>query len=266
MSDIDRGQVSKSAAEIYEEFFLPALFQEWAKPVITAAEIKSGESVLDIACGTGVLARTSLEYVGSTGSVIGLDINEGMLNVAQAKTPAIEWRKGQAEHLPFDDNSFDVVVSQFGLMFFEDKVAALKEMGRVLKSEGRLAVAVWDSLENTPGYAAMTELLRRLFGDETAKGLESPYSLGNKTELDALFSSANIHNIEIKTQMGTAQFASIEAWVHTDIKGWTLADMIDDKQYSFLLAEAKKELAPFITSTGEVKFDAPAHIVVWHKA
>ena len=104
-------------------------------------------------------------------------------------------------------------------------------MARVLKPEGTLAVAVWDSLEHTPGYAAMTELLRRLFGDEAAEGLTSPYSLGDKAGLLALFRDADMPDAEIKTQTGTARFASVEAWVHTDIKGWTLADMIDDEQY-----------------------------------
>lgn len=266
MSDIDKGQVSKNAAEIYEEFFLPALFQAWTQPIVSAAQISEGERVLDVACGTGVLARAALDCVGQTGSVVGIDINEGMLSVARAKAPTIVWHKGQAEQLAFKTDSFDVVISQFGLMFFSDKVSALKEMVRVLNPRGRLVIAVWDRLENTPGYAAITELLRQLFGNEVAKALEAPFSLGDLAELQALFAAANLHDIEINTQTGTATFASIEAWVHTDIKGWTLADMINDEQYTLLLDEAKQELAPFTTSTGEVKFDAPAHIVSWHKA
>ena len=266
MSDLDRGQVNKSAAEVYEEFFLPALFQEWAKPVVKAAHLQAGQRVLDVACGTGVLARAALDAVGSSGTVVGLDINEGMLEVARSKTPNIDWHKGQAEQLPFTEASFDAVISQFGLMFFEDKVTALSEMARVLKPQGKLAVAVWGSLEQTTGYAAMTELLRRLFGDEAAKGLEAPYSLGNVAQLERLFSQAGIADIDIATKKCTARFASVEAWVHTDIKGWTLADMIDETQYQTLLNEAQKDLAAFVSSTGGVTFDAPAHIIMWQKA
>ncbi|MCA9839555.1 MAG: class I SAM-dependent methyltransferase [Trueperaceae bacterium] len=265
MNDLDRGQVNTSAAEVYEEFFLPALFQDWAQPVIKAAQIQAGQCVLDVACGTGVLARAALEAVNSSGKVTGLDINESMLEVARIKAPAVEWYKGQAEQMPFDVEQFDAVISQFGLMFFEDKPAALKEMMRVLKVGGRLAVAVWNRLEHTPGYAAMTELLRRLFGDEAAKSLEAPYILGDVTQLETLFSQAGMPGVGISTIKGIARFASIDAWVHTDIKGWILADRIDEKQYQTLLSVAQKDLASFVTNEGTVIFDAPAHIITWQK-
>lgn len=265
MSAIDKGQVSKNAAEVYEDFFLPALFQPWARPVVAAAQIRSGDRVLDVACGTGVLARAALEEVGPSGAVVGLDVNTGMLDVAKVKAPSIEWREGKAERLPFETATFDKVVSQYGLMFFDDKIVALKEMARVLKPSGRLVVAVWDSLDNTPGYAAMTGLLRRLFGDDAARGLEAPYSLGDKAQLRRLFERAGLVDADLQTRPGTAQFASLEAWVHTDIKGWTLADVINGEPYERLLTEAKKDLSPFVDAKGQVVFEAPAHFVMWQK-
>src|SRR5262245_61490850 len=117
MNDSDKGQVSRNAAEVYEEFFVPALFQEWTSRVAGAAKIQAGQRVLDVACGTGILARTVAERVGPAGSVVGLDMNEGMLAVAARKAPQIEWRQGISEALPFDGDSFEAVVSQFGLMF-----------------------------------------------------------------------------------------------------------------------------------------------------
>ena len=261
MSESDRGQVSSSAAEIYEEFFIPALFEAWASRVADAAGIREGQRILDVACGTGILARAAAERAGASGSVVGLDVNEGMLAVAARKAPQVEWRQGAAEALPFEDASFDAVVSQFGLMFFEDRTRALREMFRVLRPGGRLAVAVWDTLDNTPGYAEMTNLLLRLFGEEAANGLRSPYSLGNKRKLRALFDGAGIPNDMVTTPAGTARFPSIESWVFTDIKGWTLADSIDDAQYARLLDEAKRSLARFVTADGSVRFSAPAHIV-----
>ncbi len=265
MENTKKGQVNKSAAEVYEEFFLPALFQEWAQRTANAAQIQDGDNVLDVACGTGVLARFTKEKVGEKGLVTGVDINEGMLAVAERKSPNIEWRKASAENLPFEDNSFDKVVSQFGLMFFEDRIKALKEMRRVLKSGGTLAVAVWDSVETSPGYAEMTEILRRLFGDQTAAALEAPFVLGDKNILSELFAEAGMKDAQIKTEIGTARFPSIASWVHTDIKGWTLADSINDEQYQLLLDEAQKALKPFSDDTGKVTFDAPAHIVIWRK-
>jgi ubiquinone/menaquinone biosynthesis C-methylase UbiE len=154
MVETSKGQVTRSAAEIYEEFFVPALFQEWAAPLAAAARIAAGDRVLDVGCGTGALARAAAERVGPNGAVVGLDRNEGMLAVARRLGRDIEWRQGMAEALPFPDASFAAVVSQFSLMFFEDRETALREMWRVIKPGGRLAVAVWDAVERTPGYAA----------------------------------------------------------------------------------------------------------------
>jgi SAM-dependent methyltransferase len=184
-----------------------------------------------------------------------------MLVVAKRKAPEIEWRQGRAEVLPFDSNNFDAVVCQFGLMFFENRRAALEEMVRVLRQGGHLAVAVWDSLENIPGYAAVTELLERLFGSEVADMMRAPFVLGNTKVLQSLFTDAGIGNAQIMTHEGTARFPSINSWVYTEIKGWTLADMIDDAQYQRLLQEAEKELRQFVTPEGTVAFRLPAHIV-----
>jgi len=265
MNDIDRGQVNHNAAEIYEEFFVPALFDKWPRRVITATKMKAGQQVLDVACGTGVLARTATEHVSPGGSVVGIDVNEGMLAVARRLAPAVTWRQGIAEALPFDDDSFDTVVSQFGLMFFDDKPAAIREMVRVLRPGGKLAVAVWDTLENTPGYAQMTHLLLRLFGEEAANGLRAPYSLGNKMTLNHLFTTAGITDTVITTHTGQARFPSIHSWVFTDIKGWTLADMIDDAQFQTLVKAAEKELQSFVIPENGVVFTAPAHIVTYTK-
>jgi SAM-dependent methyltransferase len=146
-------------------------------------------------------------------------------------------------------------------MFFEQRQTALQEMIRVLKPGGHLAIAVWDSLANTPGYAAMSRLLQRLFGDDVAKALHAPFNLGDKAVLQSLFTQAGIAEAKITTIVGAARFASIEAWVTTDIKGWTLADMLDDDQFQHLLTEATHALQPFLTPTGTVAFQSPAHLV-----
>jgi ubiquinone/menaquinone biosynthesis C-methylase UbiE len=254
-----RGQVRASAAEIYDEFFVPALFEAWAPRLLDAAGVRHGFRVLDVACGTGVVARAAVGRIGA-GSVTGLDANSGMLAVARRHHGGIEWRDGRAEALPFDDTSFDTVLCQFGLMFFDERAAALREMRRVLRSGGRLAIAVWDSLERTPGYAAMTALLRRLFGEEIAAALRAPYCLGDTRELAALLEQAGIGGAQIATVEGVARFPSIASWVRTDIKGWTLADRIDDAQFARLAAEAEKELRHFVTADGSVEFAHPAHI------
>lgn len=266
MSESERGQVTQNAAEVYEEFFVPALFQEWVNQVADAAHISRGQRILDVACGTGIVAREASQRVGINGSVVGLDLNEGMLAIAKRKAPHIEWRHGHAEALPFDSGSFDAVVCQFGLMFFEDRCAAIEQMMRVLRHGGHLAVAVWDSLENSPGYATVTGLLKRLFGDEVANAMRAPFVLGDTQVLRSLFTDAGVADAQITTYKGTARFPSISSWVYTDVKGWTLSDMIDDTQYQLLLQEAEKELRQFVLPDDTVAFRSPAHIVTTTKA
>ncbi len=131
----------------------------------------------------------------------------------------------------------------------------------MLKPGGRLAVAVWDSLENTPGYLAMTRLLARLFGDKIANELHTPYMFGDVAKLRSLFEHAGIEDVKIETKNGTARFPSLKEWIDMDVKGWTLGDMIDDDQYKLLVEEAEGELQHFVKPDGSVAFSSPAHVV-----
>ena len=261
-------QAQAEAAAVYEEFFVPALFQAWADRVADAAQLSPGKRVLDVACGTGVLARAAAARVSPGGSVAGLDVNPGMLAVAERVAPEIAWRQGTAESLPYADASFDAVVSQFGLMFFTDRQAALREMVRVLAPGGHLAVAVWGTLDATPGYAALVALLQRLVGERAADALRSPFVLGDPQELSALFANAGIASAVVTTQVGTTRFPSIRSWVETDVKGWLplVQVVLDERQSEALLAEAERALQSFVTSNGTVEFVMPAHIVTARKA
>lgn len=266
MADSERVRITTSAAEVYDSFFVPALFQEWAAPVADAAGIGAGDRVLDVGCGTGVVALEAARRVGPAGAVVGLDLNEGMLEVARRKASSVDWRHGRAEALPFERGAFDAVTSQFALMFFEDRAAALAEMFRVLRPGGRLAVAVWDVAERTPGYAAVIVLLERLFGRRVADALRAPFVLGDVAGLRALFVKAGIPGVSVTTREGTARFPSIRAWMYTDIRGWTMAEMLDDAQFERLVEEAERSLAGFVASDGSVAFAIPAHVVAAARA
>ena len=261
MDEHDKGQVAASAAQVYEQFFVPALFIEWPRQVLQSAGVMSGESVLDVACGTGILAAAANTIAGATGKVAGVDINDGMLAVARVRSPDIVWQQGAAESLPYSDAEFDHVVSQFGLMFFEQQVQSIAEMIRVMKTGGSGCVAVWASLEDTPGYLAVASMLAELMGAEIAKSIEVPYSLGDTTALKKMFDNAGASSVVIETRPGKARFGSIDAWLHTDIKGWTLAEVIDDEGYEQLKHAAPEYLGRFTQADGRVEFDAPAHLV-----
>lgn len=260
-SDAESGQVSQDAAEVYQDLFVPSLFEPWAERVADAAKISPGDAVLDVACGTGVLAREARRRVGEEGQVTGLDLNPAMLAVARREASGITWEEGPAESLPFDDGAFDAVVCQFSLMFFEDREAALAEMWRVLGPGGRLAVAVWDRLENSPGYLELASFLEDHLGAEGGEGLRASFTLGDPKALTGLFAGAGIQDAEVATLPGEADFPSLASFVGAELKGWTLADSIDDARFEELLAEAKAPFARFIKDDGRVVFPLPAHLV-----
>lgn len=252
-----------AAATAYENLHVPALFRQWAPKVVEAAGIRAGDRVLDVACGTGILAREAARRVGADGFVAGLDADPGMLIVARRLAPSLEWRQGMADSLPYNDGFFDAVISQFGLMFFPDRSAALHEMLRVLVRGGRLAVAVWDSLEHAEAYAIEVALIERLAGQRAADALRAPFVLGDGEELTALFRDAGVASVEITTQHGTARFPSIGVMVEADLRGWlpVMGVTLTGNQIDSILTEAELALSPYLTPEGTVEFDAPAHFV-----
>jgi SAM-dependent methyltransferase len=251
-----------AAARAYEALHVPALFQQWARIMLRAAGVAKGHRVLDVACGTGVVARHAAAATGDGGLVAGLDISPGMLALAAELAPSIDWRAGAAESLPFDDESFDAVVSQFGLMFFADRVAALREMHRVLKPGGRMAVAVWASLDDSEAYPEAVALLERLAGKPAADALRAPFVLGDRDELAALFERAGAGPADVWTHHGTARFPGIRTMVEADLRGWLPVMGVDlpGDLIERILAEADKTLADYVTPAGTVQFDAPGHI------
>lgn len=259
------GQVSKSAAEIYDEFFVPALFGEWANPICDAANVSPGQHVLDIACGTGATTREAASRVGPQGRIVGLDRNQGMLDVARLRAPDIEWVEGLAEALPFASDTCSTVLCQFGLMFFDDRAKALTEMMRMVRPGGSLALTVWDDAVNSPGYAGMIELIERMFGKGPADALKAPFVLGDTQVLHSVLREAGLADANVTTVTGTARFDSIREWVRMDVRGWTLSDYIDDAGFEALVAAADRELGGFAATDGSVAFPAPAHIAVWKR-
>ena len=257
----------RSPAEIYDSHFVPALFAQWGPVVAAEAEVRKGDRVLDVACGTGALALAAAKIAGVSGSVVGLDANPEMLAVARRKPVQIEWLEGRAEALPLPDGSFDAVVSQFGFMFFEDKPRALVEMMRVLKPGGRLAIAVCDAVETSPGYGAFALLLDRLFGNEVGDAFRAPFSLGDAGRLHEICGRAGIADAEVVQRSGKVRFESIDALVSTERACvWTLGGVLSDAQFELLLKEAETALKPFAIDGGAIEFDMPSLIMKARKS
>jgi SAM-dependent methyltransferase len=261
MAEPERWQVSTDAAEVYESCFVPAIFGAWAGPVADAAGIGRGEKVLDVGCGTGVLAREALRRVGEEGQVVGLDLNEGMLAVAARAEPNIDWRRGDAASLPFEDASFDVVVSQFALMYFPDRGASLREMWRALAPGGRLAVAAWAPIDHARGYQILVEVAVRQCGREAADVLAAPFVLGDRAELANLVAASGIPGANVALHEGSIRFPSVKEFVRIEVKGSPLAEMVSDDVMQSLAAESENALAEFVVPSGEIVMPMDAHIV-----
>jgi SAM-dependent methyltransferase len=212
-------QISGSPADIYEQHMVPAIFARWAPDLVQAAGVRTGDRVLDVACGTGAVTRLLAEQVGPAGKVTGLDITPGMLAAARLAAPSqrIEWLEGSAVKMPLPDGTFDAVICQQGLQFFPDKAAALSEMRRVLKRGGRLALSCWRSVEHTPGYLVLEQALARRVGPE--KAALPPFSLGDAGVIRDLVVGAGFREVKLRADAKMIRFRSAEHLVRAVVGG-----------------------------------------------
>jgi ubiquinone/menaquinone biosynthesis C-methylase UbiE len=189
-----------SDAENYERYFVPVIGDPLARELVETANLRQGERVLDVACGTGVVARLAAKRVGVGGTVAALDINAGMLAVARALTPPprphIRWYETTAESIPLPDDSFDAVFCQLGLQFVPDKRAALREMRRVVTPHGRVLVSVPTP---PPFFDVIDEALSRRVPD-AAGFVRVVFSLNDTAAIDGLFRDAGFRTVSITTR------------------------------------------------------------------
>ncbi len=258
-TEAERGQVSLDAAEIYERDFVPALFGQFAPILVDAAGITAGETVTDIGCGTGIVARAA---AARGARATGVDINPGMLAVARRHAPDIRWIEAPAEALPLADGSADAVLCQFALMFLANRQVALREMARITRPGGRIALMTWEAVERTPGYDRLIPLLDEVVGPEAARALSAPFALGDPEAIRAELDRAGLAIGSHTVVTGTARHPSLDGWIETEIGGWTLADMVSDKQRDRLKASARDRFADLVTPGGSLAFPAPAHLVI----
>jgi ubiquinone/menaquinone biosynthesis C-methylase UbiE len=241
-------------AETYESYMVPTLFAPWASHLFESANPQTGERVLDVGCGTGVIARHVASLVGSNGWVSGLDLNPHMLAVARAAAEreglVIEWYEGRAEKLPFPDGSFDLVMCQFALMFFADRYAALNELHRVLTNGGRISLSVWRGLDLHPFYQTLHDAIQKRLG---MSGLQDIFALGDADELRTLITNAGFRHVEIEPVSMIARFPNPEGFLAGEIDVDTAA--IPSMQH--LDAEARQA----ITSSIRGDMEAALHEV-----
>lgn len=251
----------------YEELFVPALFEPWTKHLIYGAGVEQGCHVLDIACGSGVLTRHALSQSGQSGRVVGVDPAPGMIAAAKEVEPKIEWVLGSAEALDFGDAMFDCVVSQFGMMFFQDRQKAASEMFRVMKPGGRLAIAVWNSIENNPAYGDIIAVLDEQVSTAAGDALRLPYSLGDPDEVINVLAQGGFTGIKFETRTERAKFPNSRTMVEAELRGWLpLFDInLSEKMIADVLVKSDGKLSKYAALSDEAVFPTSAHIVTAHK-
>jgi ubiquinone/menaquinone biosynthesis C-methylase UbiE len=188
----------QSPAEVYEDFLVRWQFRPWTAVLLAEAGIQPGERVLDLATGTGIVAREAAPFVGVRGRIVALDINPAMLAVGESlPQPAgasIEWIEGDAAALPLPDAAFDAVLCQQGLQYFADRPAAAAEVRRVLASGGRALLVVWQPLINNPVQEALNAAGRCRVG---VAPLATAFGLGDAAKLGKLFESAGFADVTV---------------------------------------------------------------------
>jgi SAM-dependent methyltransferase len=246
-----------AAAHAYEQYMVPSLFGPWIDDVLALATLKSGERVLDVACGTGAATRVAATRVRPGGSAAGLDIDPGMIEVARersgsAEGPPIAWHVANALDMPFEDGAFDAVLCLQGVQFFPDRLAGFKEIRRVLTSSGRVAVSVWRTIDHCKGHAALAKVLERHGID--AQPARRPFSLGEADELAMLGHRAGFAGIKVDAVVKVMRFESPGDFVRILAAGapstrHALAK-VSESQRQQIIAEVDAELQPYVDSSG----------------
>ena len=192
-----------SFPEMYERWLVGTLFRPIAETTLDEVELVPGDRVLDIACGTGIVARLAKERLGRDACVLGVDVSPDMLAVARAVAPAVDWREGNATDLPIaDEELFDVVVCQQGLQFFANKTEAVRQMHGALVEGGRLAVSTWLSDAAIPLFHDLRGVAERHLGPIA----DQRYSFGDASALESLLRDAGFRQLRVRPVAHTIRF------------------------------------------------------------
>jgi ubiquinone/menaquinone biosynthesis C-methylase UbiE len=261
------GLFTSSLPELYERFLVEPLFRPFGEELLKRANLRPRDRVLDVACGTGLIARLAHEVIGDRARVVGVDASPGMLGIARTAAPTIDWRQGDAAQLPsVDDQSFDLVTCHQGLQFFADRAAAIREMRRVLAPEGRVAVGTWRPIDEVPLIGDLQRVAERHVGPIN----DQRHSLGAVAALTALLADGGFRTIHVETivrrvrMSGTHEvFARLNAMaiVGMSAAGKTMNDEQRSEAITAVTADSIEALQPYLEDN-DLVFDIGSNIAV----
>jgi ubiquinone/menaquinone biosynthesis C-methylase UbiE len=242
--------IDTSMAEAYEATLVPVMLRPWAELMVREAQIAQGMRTLDVACGTGIVARCAAQICGASGRSAGVDIDPAMIEVARAASVKeglnVDYHCAPADELPFEAATFDAAFCQQGLQYFPDKKRALTEMHRVLRPNGRLVIAVWTAMQENTGHWAMINALERRNIDASA--MRKPFALSDPAGLQALVEEAGFSQVNVQIARRTARFASAKSFVEAIARGAPSSRQalakVPRPNWADFLADVEAQLAP----------------------
>lgn len=265
-------QLSSQAAEAYESYIVQPFMADWARALVEVAAIARGSRVLDVACGTGIVARLAADQTGDRGTVVGVDLNAGMLATARTLPlpPAaarIAWCQGNATDLPWPDATFDRVLCQQGLQYFADKPAALHAMQRVLVPAGRLVLSVWRGIERCPWQQALVQALEHQGYADTAASLRAPFALGDAETVRALCTRTGFRTVHLRIESRMIRYPALEVLLPGFLSATPAAAAIaalEDTTRTALFQEVTTRVQAYVDDDG-LAVPMEAHVVVAEK-
>ena len=221
-----------SIPENYDRYLGPVLFEPYAKDLAERVNGPEDGSLLEVACGTGIVTRRLRERLSPRVKIVATDLNEAMIKFAARKFRAdenIEWKPADALDLPFEDQTFDAVVCQFGLMFFPDKQQGVNEAFRVLKPNGRFIFSVWDDIEHVDLAKAAETVIKQFFPEYPPDFYDIPFSFHEQDKLRLVLTTAGFREIEIDVVPFPCVSASARDAAHGLIHGNPVISAINER-------------------------------------
>ncbi len=262
-------QVSGSAPENYQQFNA-VIMAPFVEAVLDRAQVGVGDSVLDIACGTGLVTRRAAEIVGASGSVIGLDVNPGMLATARSlgcpTGATVEWSEASALDLPFEDGRFSVVVCQQGVQFFPDLGRAVVEMARVTAPGGRIAVTFWATLDHQTYMRTQADGLREAIGEATAP-LAAAFRL-TPDAMRAAFTAAGLKDVAVEEIVPTVSLPPLDPFAAHQVSTLPVAPAfaaLSEAQRRAYVEGMERTLAMYRTAEGRYECPIASWLVAARK-
>jgi ubiquinone/menaquinone biosynthesis C-methylase UbiE len=221
-----------SIPENYDRYLGPSFFEPFARDLVARLDRASHRNVLEIACGTGIVTRRLRDHLSAETKLVATDLNPVMFLLAQNKfsqSENVTWREADANALPFADGSFDAAVCQFGVMFFPEKEAAMRETHRVLRPDGVFLFNVWDSLEQNSVARLTHETIGSFFDRDPPSFYETPFGFHDSDLIRSLLEKAGFPEIEISTVSLPCRSRSAAEFAIGLVRGNPVANAIEER-------------------------------------